>query len=162
MSFLCPKHRTAVADNEVTAQELWHGAMLNGEQAFNRCQFEQARSFYGCAFEIVKIRLVAKPCADEALLTPQHLAEASSRLVNTLYLLDDFRSAEQCLLEQHYLLLFFGVDEQQPLHWQQQALSLLDQQQHNLLRLLKRHHQHAKASSLALLTEKLRSRPAVH
>lgn len=162
MPFLCPKHKTAVVHNENTAHELWQGAVLNGDHAFNRCQFERARAFFGCAFEIAKIRLVAEPCVDDALITPQHLTQASSRLVNTLYMLDDFRSAEQCLLEQHYLLLFFGVDEHQPQRWQRQALELLDQQQSNLLRLLKRHHQHAKASSLQLLTQKLRGVPALH
>ena len=162
MSFLCPKHKAAVVSNEVTALDLWHGAMLNGERAFNRCQFEQARAFFGAAFEIAKIRLVAEPCGEAARVSPQHLAQASQRLVNTLYLLDDFVSAEQCLLEQHYLLLFFGVDERQASHWQKQALTLLDQHQHNLVRLLKRHQQHAKASSLQLLTQKLRSQPALH
>lgn len=162
MSFLCPKHKAAVVNNEVTAEDLWHGAMLNGERAFNRCQFEQARAFFGSAFEIAKIRLVAEPCSEKARVTPQHLAQASQRLVNSLYLLDDFHSAEQCLLEQHYLLLFFGVDERQMDHWQQQALSLLDQQLHNLLRLLKRHSHDAKASALQLLTQKLRAQPSLH
>lgn len=162
MSFLCPKHRSTVANNEATAQQLWQGAMINGDSAFSRCRMEQARAFFGSAFEVAKIRLVASPCAADALLTPQHLAEASARLVNTLYMLDDFRSAEQCLLEQHYLLLFFGVDELQPPRWQQQALALLDQQQPNLLRLLKRNQQHSKAESILLLTQKLRSQPALH
>lgn len=162
MSFLCPKHKTAVVNSEIAAADLWHGAMLNGERAFNRCQLERARAFFGSAFEIAKIRLVAEPCSEQARVTPQHLAQASQRLVNTLYLVDDFRSAEQCLLEQHYLLLFFGVDERQIHHWQQQALNLLDQQQHNLLRLLKRHQQFAKASALQLLTQKLRSQAVVH
>lgn len=162
MSFLCPKHKADVVNDEVVAQDLWHGAMLNGERAFNRCAFEQARACFGSAFEIAKIRLIAAPCDEQARVTPQHLTQASQRLVSSLYLLDDLRSAEQCLLEQHYLLLFFGVDERQAHHWKQQALTLLDQEQDNLMRLLKRHRQHAKASSLQLLTQKLRTQPAVH
>lgn len=56
MVYLCGHHRAQVARSVALAQALWAGAFSQGQQAFLVRDWARARSFFGSAWDIVRIR----------------------------------------------------------------------------------------------------------
>lgn len=162
MAFLCLKHRQYIAQHETRAEHLWRGAIASGLKALNQCRLPEARASFGVAYEIAKIRLLCPTSGEPALFSPLHLSQAASHLCEVLRLMDDDASAEQCLLEQHYLLLLLGADTAQPVDRQRQARHLAETGLVRVEALLLRNNQAAKAKSLRLVTQRLGQQATVH
>lgn len=162
MAFLCPKHRQYIAQHEQRAERLWRGAIASGLKALNQCRLPEARASFGVAYEIAKIRLLCPTSGEQPLFAPVHLTQATSHLCEALRLMDDDGSAEQCLLEQHYLLLLLSTDAAQPLDRQSQARHLAETGLARIEAQLLQNNQAAKAQSLRLVTQRLGQQNTLH
>lgn len=154
MSFICRAHQAKVAECELTAYQLWQGAMHNGYDKHQRCRLQDARAFFGAAFEIAKIRVLYLSGASEFNWV-QYLNDAAEGLSETLVLLDDVHSAQQCLLERHYLLLNLSVDDQQPSWLTYLAKRLARGSLDRLVDLLRLNHRDRELSAIEKVTDTL-------
>lgn len=67
MSYLCAAHRLQVSRSPELAHALWQGAFQQGQQAYLARDWPRARNFFGCAFDIAKVRLAD---AEQGLISP--------------------------------------------------------------------------------------------
>lgn len=57
MQYLCLSHRVQVARSAALARKLWLSALQHGQAAMLDKNWPSAERFFGCAFEIAKIRM---------------------------------------------------------------------------------------------------------
>lgn len=104
MNYLCAHHRAQVARSVSLAQKLWVGANSEGQQAFTHGDWHRARSFFGSAWDIVRVRTDDLTCCTLSGFDTRRLVHTADYLARTLCELGHWTEAQQVALAAYHSL----------------------------------------------------------
>ena len=139
MRYLSPSQQAHVTADEHKARFYWHEAMENGRHAYRLRRIQQARLYFGAAFETALIRIRHPDNnGDWDGINILHLVSATRQLADVLCELKDFDGAEKYLSLTHSCLLVHVNDDNFNGDIRGECIVLVDEFMNRLIRLLER------------------------
>ena len=139
MRYLSPQQQAHITTDEHKARFYWHEAMENGRHAFRLRRIQQARMYYGAAFETALIRIRHPDNnGDWDGINIFHLVNAARQLADVLCELHDFDGAENYLTLSHSCLLVHVNDKSLAGEMRAECLVLVDEFMQRLINLLEK------------------------